>query len=60
MGKRKLERKREFIQVPINSEDKADFDAWCQANAVTMSEVIRRAIAPLIIKGGELRRRKQD
>lgn len=58
MGKRKLDRKREFIQVPINPEDKAAFDAWCAANSTTMSEVVRRAIAPYIVKGDELRREK--
>ena len=58
MAKRKLDRKREFIQVPINPEDKADFDAWCEANSTTMSEVVRRAIAPYILKGSELRREK--
>lgn len=58
MGKRKLDRKREFIQVSINPEDKADFDAWCTANSTTMSEVIRRAIAPYIVKGSELRQQE--
>lgn len=55
MPKRKLGRKREFIQVPINPEDKADFDAWCEANSTTMSEVVRKAIAPYIVKGSQLR-----
>ncbi len=55
MGKRKLDRKREFIQVPINPEDKAAFDAWCAANQTTMSEVVRRSIAPYVLKGQELR-----
>ncbi len=58
MPKRKLDRKREYIQIHINPEDKADFDAWCEANSTTMSEMIRRAIAPYVVKGGELRKQE--
>lgn len=52
---KKTKQERAFIQVPINLEDKADFDAWCEANSTTMSEVVRKAIAPYILKGSELR-----
>lgn len=54
MPKRKLNKKREFIQVAIDERDKAAFDAWCAANSTTMSDVIRRAIAPYIAQGQEI------
>lgn len=54
MPKRKLNKKREFIQVTIDPKDKAAFDAWCASNATTMSEVIREAIAPYIAKGSKI------
>ena len=54
MAKRKLNRKREFIQVPITPEDKAAFDAWCAENQVTMAEIVRRSIAPYVLKGQEI------
>jgi len=54
MPKRKLNRKKEFLQVTIDQEDKAAFDAWCEANAITMSEVVRHAIAPYIAKGQKI------
>ena len=60
MAKRKLERKREFIQVPINPHDKAAFDAWCAANQTTMAEVVRRSIAPYVLKGQELRPQEEN
>jgi len=58
MNGKKVLGEREFIQVPINPEDKADSDAWCEANSTTMSEVVRRAIALYIVKGGELRQKE--
>jgi len=54
MPKRKLNRKREFLQVTIDQEDKAAFDAWCEVNSTTMSEVVRQAIAPYIAKGKKI------
>lgn len=54
MPKRKLDRKREFIQVAIDPSEKAAFDAWCAANSTTMSEIIRKEIAPYIAKGNQL------
>lgn len=48
----------DYIQVVISKEDKADFNAWCEANYTTMSEMVRRAIAPYVVKGGELRKQE--
>ncbi|MFQ3629507.1 MAG: MerR family transcriptional regulator [Cyanobacteriota bacterium] len=42
------------IQVAVEPDDKAAFDAWCMANSTTMSEVIRQEIAPYIAKGKKL------
>lgn len=56
MPRRKLERKKtEMIQVMVEPQDKAAFDAWCSANSTTMSEVLRRAMAPYVREGQELR-----
>ncbi|WP_059001362.1 hypothetical protein [Leptolyngbya sp. NIES-2104] len=55
MPRKKLERKKnEVIQVAIEPDEKAAFDAWCMANSTTMSEVIRREIASYIVKGRKL------
>lgn len=57
MPRRKLDRKKtEMIQVMVEPEDKAAFDAWCAAHSTTMSEVIRQQIAPFVKKGSELQR----
>ncbi len=42
----------------VAPDEKAAFDAWCAANSTTMSEVIRSAIAPYIVKGVELRQQE--
>jgi hypothetical protein len=47
-----------MVQVMMFPEDKAAFDAWCTANSTTMSDVIRKAITPYIVKGGELRQQE--
>ncbi len=39
----------------VEPQDKAAFDAWCSANSTTMSEVLRRAMAPYVREGQELR-----
>ncbi len=55
MPRKKLNRKKtEMIQVMVEPEVKAAFDAWCTANSTTMSEVLRRAMAPYVLKGQEL------
>lgn len=55
MPRRKLERKKnEYIQVAIEPDEKAAFDAWCAANSTTMSEVIRREISSYITRGKKL------
>lgn len=46
--------KTALIQIAINPEDKKAFDAWCEANSTTMSEVIRDYIAPYIAHGKEI------
>lgn len=51
MPRRKLNKEVTYIQVQVTPEEKAAFDAWCQANGKTMSEVIRREIAPHVEKG---------
>jgi hypothetical protein len=52
--RKKLDRPRDFIQIVVDPEDKAAFDAWCMANSTTMSEVIRKQIAPFIAKGKKI------
>lgn len=55
MPRKKLERKKnEVIQVAIEPDEKVAFDAWCMANSTTMSEIIRKEIAPYIAKGKKL------
>ncbi|MBF2085404.1 hypothetical protein [Thermoleptolyngbya sp. C42_A2020_037] len=55
MPRRKLERRKsEYIQVAIEPDEKAAFDAWCAANSTTMSDVIRKEIAGYIAKGKKL------
>ncbi len=52
------DKKTELIQIMVAPDEKAAFDAWCAANSTTMSEVIRSAIAPYIVKGVELRQQE--
>ena len=54
MPRPKLNRKREFIQLSLEAEDKAAFEAWCADNRVTMSDIIRKEIAPYVAKGKKL------
>lgn len=48
------DKKTEMIQVMVAPHEKAAFDAWCAANGITMSEVLRKEMAPYIAKGQEL------
>jgi hypothetical protein len=58
MPRKKLSNKRtEMIQVMVFPEDKVAFDRWCAANSTTMSDIIRRQIAPYVESG---RRLKED
>ena len=55
MPRRKLDRRKsEYIQFAIEPDEKEAFDAWCMANSTTMSDVIRKEIAPYINKGKKL------
>jgi hypothetical protein len=54
MPRKKLERKKDYIQILIDPIDKTAFDTWCLANSTTMSEIIRKEIAPYIAKGKKL------
>ena len=55
MPRKKLEKtKSEYIQIAIDPEEKQAFDAWCAQNSTTMSEVIRKQIAPYIAKGRKI------
>ncbi len=40
-----------YIEIPIDADDKEAFQAWCKANQLTMSEVVRREIKPMIREG---------
>ena len=54
MPRPKLNRKKEYIQLSIDADDKAAFEAWCAENRVTMSDVIRKEILPYITKGKKI------
>lgn len=54
MPRPKLNRKREYIQLAIDADDKAAFEAWCAVNRMTMSDVIRKEISPYITKGRKI------
>ncbi|MBR8834116.1 MAG: hypothetical protein DSM106950_08760 [Stigonema ocellatum SAG 48.90 = DSM 106950] len=54
MTRKKLDRKRDYIQIVIDPDDKTAFDTWCLANSTTMSEIIRKEIAPYVAKGKKL------
>lgn len=58
MPRKKLNRKKEHIQIVVEPDDKAAFDAWCLAEGVTMSDVIRKEIAPYVTKGRKLLHRE--
>ncbi len=51
MPRRKLNKEVTYIQVQVTPVEKEAFDLWCQVNGKTMSEVIRREIAPYVEKG---------
>lgn len=55
MRRRKQYKQKEFVQFAMEGKDKEAFDLWCAANSTTMSDVIKKAIAPYIAKGEELR-----
>jgi antitoxin component of RelBE/YafQ-DinJ toxin-antitoxin module len=40
-----------YIELAIDADDKEAFQAWCAANRLTMSEVIRKEIKPFINEG---------
>ena len=55
MPRKKLDIKKDaYLQVSILPDDKRAFESWCEANGLTMSEVVRREIAPHIAKGKKL------
>jgi hypothetical protein len=54
MPKRKLGRKNVYIQVVVNPDDRAAFDAWCEKNNTTMSEIIRQQIAVYVTEGKKI------
>ena len=39
------------VEIPMHPEDKEAFKAWCAANQLTMAEVIRKEIAPMVSEG---------
>jgi hypothetical protein len=54
MPRKKLYKESDYIQIVLPKKDKIAFDAWCEANNVTMSEVIRAQIAGYVIQGEKL------
>ncbi|MEC4818618.1 MAG: hypothetical protein SAK29_35895 [Scytonema sp. PMC 1069.18] len=54
MPRKKLARKKDYIQIVIDPDDKTAFETWCLANSTTMSEMIRKQIAPYVAKGKKL------
>lgn len=60
MPRKKLDRKKDYIQIVIEQDDKVAFEAWCIANSTTMSEIIRKEIAPYVTKGKKLVEGKND
>lgn len=61
MPRRKLSvSKSSLIQVSVTPDEKAAFDAWCSANNTTMSEIVRKEIAPYIAKGYKLMQGDRD
>jgi antitoxin component of RelBE/YafQ-DinJ toxin-antitoxin module len=51
MPRRPLNKPYCCIEVPIDPDDKEAFQAWCAANKLTMSQVIRTEIKPFINEG---------
>jgi hypothetical protein len=54
MPRKKIGRKNVYIQVVINPDDRIAFDAWCNKNHTTMSEIIRSSIAPYVAEGKKI------
>lgn len=54
MARRKLYKDSDYIQIVIAKEDKVAFDAYCEANQTTMSEIIRSEIADYVDQGKKL------
>ena len=44
MPRKKLYQDKDTIQIVIDKDKKAAFDAWCLANQTTMSDLLRQAI----------------
>ena len=44
MPRKKLYQDKDTIQIVIEKDKKAAFDAWCLANHTTMSDLLRQAI----------------
>lgn len=52
MPRRKLEKKKTaLIQILLLPEEKEAFDYWCASRNTTMSDIIRKEIAPYIREG---------
>lgn len=54
MTKRKQYKQKEYVQFAMEGKDKEAFDRWCAANSTTMTEVIKKAIAPYVKAGKEI------
>ena len=54
MTKRKQYKQKEYVQFAMEGKDKEAFDRWCAANSTTMTEVIKKAIAPYVKAGEEI------
>ncbi|PMB08207.1 hypothetical protein CEN49_10615 [Fischerella thermalis CCMEE 5273] len=54
MPRKKLDRQKDYIQIVVDPGDKKAFETWCLANSTTMSDVIRKEIAPYVAKGKKL------
>jgi hypothetical protein len=56
MARKKLRANKDsdYIQIVIPKEDKIAFDRWCVSNSTTMSEIIRKEIAPYIQAGEKI------
>lgn len=52
--RRKLNKTYKILQIRVLKEEKTAFDAWCAAKNVTMSDVVREAIAQHITEGKKL------
>lgn len=53
MPRKKLYKDKETIQIVIDKDKKAAFDAWCNANQTTMSDLLRQAIDRCLAENSE-------